>query len=916
MMQKKKVLLNQNLFSQTRKIFAFLLIFFCFNAFSFAAAVWSGNMGSLAYGDTTEAYMTSDTTFDTLTIYCGEQYFTVDLCGYALSITTLDLGENWKTGQIKFIDSVGGGTVTIGTIDGTNTTWCGYKYIYIDEGVTVTLTTSYNKGGGGDFDIVGDGTLVIEDSVSGLSNIDNISESVTVEGEGANAAYWISKQYSSYFVWSGSTSTDWSDGSNWYRNGSVQSSAPGTSDTALIPTLTSTNQPELTQDVAIASLEIRSSMTLTCSLYTLDLSGDLTANGTITSDTSLTVGGDIEDCTENLTVGSLSVTGSSYLSADVTATGGTITLTGDVTFPSSIGIYSTVTTTISGYIAGLTSGESLTFGSSTYTGSLSLGGNVTTIAGDITFANAVTFTTDATVSTGSSSGSITASSTISSLGTLTMQTGGTIDVAKSITAAGAITVLSADTTTIGNDSGDSVVSSASGAITFGSSTYSGTLTISGNITSTDSNIIFYNAVTLSANATLTSGTADITAKGNFTASSGLSIDGANSTFEGRFACGTGAFTSSSSTSTFLKNADFSECTSFTLSDSSAIIYILNSSTTRRSFKLPSTGVSCDKLYLSGKITVNVDGDLSATTGIYVSDPTSGTYYSTSSFTMRFTGSSTVSTSTLDITRCSATSGVIATIEFTCDVAASTEIYGHSGTYIKINSGYTLSSATYIHSAGNTGLLSTLYVAGNLELTGDLNFCSYYECPEINVASTGKITCANILKTSDETSYHNSTSSYLFINNGEIEVTSSFIFYDDFPYSGSGSVILNGSGSYISNTGSDGISISEIEVLDTAMIGATSGEGSGDIECTTLTSTGLGGKTLTLNRDLVVTGTSSSSLALSGTSESSRLYLAAASLSTGFIVSQSFTGGSYLSIDENIVMKDSSGTVSAYTYTTI
>ena len=91
-MQQKKVVRSPSLFSHLsfclsnlRRIFVFLILILCFNAFSFAAAVWSGNMGTDSYKNTTESYMTGDTSFDKLTIYCGSTYFTVDLCGYNLN---------------------------------------------------------------------------------------------------------------------------------------------------------------------------------------------------------------------------------------------------------------------------------------------------------------------------------------------------------------------------------------------------------------------------------------------------------------------------------------------------------------------------------------------------------------------------------------------------------------------------------------------------------------------------------------------------------------------------------------------------------------------------------------------------------------------------------------------------------------
>ncbi|MCR4790036.1 MAG: hypothetical protein K5839_03040, partial [Treponemataceae bacterium] len=992
-----------------RYLLACLFVIFCLSANAFAAAEWAGDMGSIAYGDTTEAYMTADTTFDKLTIYCGEQYFTVDLCGYSLSITTLDLGENWKTGQIKFTDSVGGGTVTIGTIDATNTTMCGYKYIYVDEGVTVTLTTNYNKGNGGNFDIVGDGTLIIADTATGIGNINNIDSSVTVEGDGTNAAYWVSKQYTWAYIWSGAADTDWYNASNWYYDGSVPSEAPGATtddsntDKVIIPTLDDVYQPALTNgNLYIYYLQIRSGMTLTsegndivtyenihlygsiadtCGVFYINKSdaaseaavfaSGVSASGLMTLNNEITYSGDSTGTfagsailmNHDFTSSRSDVIFDSIVqltdSVTITTTNGNLTFndaiqpqtaqtqsltivagSGDVTFNGIIGhtgssslvmgaltISSANDVTMTSSSSGTERMTDLTISNSgdvNCTNTISSYGAISiNCEGDFTSTHSVnTKNADISIVTGgnfSTTSSVNAASEDSTSGSVSLQSDGTIDIGKSITAKGAVTVLSSGTSTIGDDDGDSIVSSASGAITFGSSTYTGSLSIDGNITSSDSAIIFYNDTSLTASATFTSGSADITSKGDFTASSGLTIDAANSIFEGDFACGTGAFTSNSEITRFLGSADFSASTGVTFSNASNNIYIFNEADTANTFSVSSSGFECNYLYIAGNITASLAGTLTA--DIIYGDIWIDDYTIPSGFTLTFTGSGSITADDVYFGRCAGSTGSskVSNIEIECDLTSTTSGRGELGTQdgvnLTISSGANVSANSFNHNSLLYSLAATLTIEGNLTVD-DFNINGNTGAIKTVLASDGTLTAANVRKSSSETAYQNGSETYAFENEGTIEVSESITFYDNYLYSGSGKIILNGSGAYISNSGSDDVAVGEIQISDTASIGDSSSEGSGALSCTTFTATGLGGKTLTLNRDLTVSGSASTSFVLSGTSESSRLSLVAAAQDNGFIVSKNFTLSSYLSIDSNIVMKDSAGNIAEYTCTTI
>ncbi|CAF0859963.1 unnamed protein product [Rotaria sordida] len=88
-------------------------------------------------------------------------------------------------------------------------------------------------------------------------------------------------------TWSGSTSTNWNLASNW-----VQATIPTSSDTAIIPSTTVTNQPALGNNTTIAKLSVGTGKTLTiASGFTLNNTGDLIINGTITGNGKVELNG-------------------------------------------------------------------------------------------------------------------------------------------------------------------------------------------------------------------------------------------------------------------------------------------------------------------------------------------------------------------------------------------------------------------------------------------------------------------------------------------------------------------------------------------------------------------------------------------------------------------------------------------------
>jgi hypothetical protein len=170
-------------------------------------------------------------------------------------------------------------------------------------------------------------------------------------------------------VWWGTTSTNWSTGSNW-NLGTV----PGAGATVIVRT--TTNQPALTAATAtLASLTIDSGATLTAAGFAVN-TGSLAVNGTLTSSGTITASGAVN------IAGTLTSSGTITASGNVAVTG-TLTTTGTVT--------------LSGNGA-----QSLTTGGTNFTNlQITTGTDTTTVSGALNVSGTLTIGANQTLALGS-----------------------------------------------------------------------------------------------------------------------------------------------------------------------------------------------------------------------------------------------------------------------------------------------------------------------------------------------------------------------------------------------------------------------------------------------------------------------------------------------------------------------------------
>lgn len=148
--------------------------------------------------------------------------------------------------------------------------------------------------------------------------------------------------------------------------------------------------------------------------------------------------------------------------------------------------------------------------------------------------------------------------------------------------------------------------------------------------------------------------------------------------------------------------------------------------------------------VAGNVTVNVDNNLTAAA---LNIQKAGNDL-TSSWKTKFTGSKSVTFGSMEFDRAAsdvptASDAVIGTLEVDCAMTCSGTITTHSGTALVVNSGKTLSAATFNHSASNSTPKSQITVNGTLSVTGtlDLQNNSGGGCNALAVSSGGTVTAA-------------------------------------------------------------------------------------------------------------------------------------------------------------------------------
>ena len=368
-------------------------------------------------------------------------------------------------------------------------------------------------------------------------------------------------------------------------------------------------------------------------------------------------------------------------------------------------------------------------------------------------------------------------------------------------------------------------------------------------------------------------------------------------------------------------------------------------------------VTNDEVHIYGEVEVTIASNISIGKLLIQS----GTNSLTSNFTTTLsgTGSLTVtdnSDAAINITRCSGTDGVIGTLTINLPVTCSGTIQTHSGTTLNIASGKSLETVNLVHSAYGDSPKTELQVNGTLTVTDTLNLNAMGSgATQLIVSSGGLVDAKNI--TFGSATYSNTGAASAIVNNGIIKVSNAFTIPDLSlsPYTGSGTIKLDGSGtgaSFTNNYTSGNITIEEIQGLQTATVsggghtsittatfsaGATISDasittaeftGAADISGSTitnatfhddinlsgentfqnLTATGLGGKTLTVNAEQ--TFQSGGTVTLSGTGDSNLLTVTGNG-SGKFILCTTTLTGEYLSLNtDSSVVSASTGTAFA------
>ena len=235
---------------------------------------------------------------------------------------------------------------------------------------------------------------------------------------------------------------------------------------------------------------------------------------------------------------------------------------------------------------------------------------------------------------------------------------------------------------------------------------------------------------------------------------------------------------------------------------------------------PGTGTACpgaaDEVHIYGDVEVTIDDDISISTLLIEAG---NAHFLNSSFTTTLsgTGSLTITdtgAAAINLTRCSSTAGVIGTLAINLPVTCDGTIQTHSGTTLSVVSG--LTAANLIHSAGNGVPVSKIQVNGTLNLgTGTLNLSGNGNpgANQLVVESGGSVKAGTI--EFGQTAYQNTGISNPIINNGTIEVSSSFTIPNftsgvTTPYSGNGTIELNGTNATFSNNDDVDITITTLK----------------------------------------------------------------------------------------------------------
>lgn len=204
-------------------IAALLMIMTAASGIFAADLTWNTNIDDYAIRNNVNTVdIAADITITTLKIYNRPNNSDVNTCvidlkGYTLNITKLKIGAysplgTKRSGSVKFVDSVGGGTVEVKNLDAT--AYYYEKHLEVSAPVVLTISNTLNTNAGNKdysfLEFTGNGEIVVNAEPTDTDNVS--AKDVTVSGTYGSE---ITKTVSGTAVWNGSQSDDWFTPSNW-----------------------------------------------------------------------------------------------------------------------------------------------------------------------------------------------------------------------------------------------------------------------------------------------------------------------------------------------------------------------------------------------------------------------------------------------------------------------------------------------------------------------------------------------------------------------------------------------------------------------------------------------------------------------------------------------------------------------------
>lgn len=204
-------------------IAALLMIMTAASGIFAADLTWNTNIDDFAIRNNVNTVdIDADITITTLNIYkrpnnSDANTCVIDLKGHTLNITKLKIGAysafgTRTSGSVKFIDSVGSGTVEVTKLDAT--AYYYEKHLEVSAPVVLTISNTLDTNAGNKdysfLEFTGDGEIVVNAEPTDTDNVS--AKDVTVSGTYGSA---ITKTVSGTAFWSGTQSDDWFDPANW-----------------------------------------------------------------------------------------------------------------------------------------------------------------------------------------------------------------------------------------------------------------------------------------------------------------------------------------------------------------------------------------------------------------------------------------------------------------------------------------------------------------------------------------------------------------------------------------------------------------------------------------------------------------------------------------------------------------------------